>query len=666
MATMAAGTDLTASGVNVATKLTHFATKAEVVVEFAKVSAGGTDLSGVAIADFVTNVHANLDEDHTTALAKLDPTHMAVMAAGTDMSSGLQVADLSHFATKGELASVYVDAGGAGVDIASIVTTIHSTITVEFTTSLKEFDPTHMATMATGVDITAVTSVGHKAKVAHSYKTKGDDVASILSAIGNISATDLAIMGAQDLANLDKIATSTDLTKVHQDGAHIATIAHHGGDIDQAIALDPDQRQALAESDDVASTVSGGGSLTDAAESAHGSSQVKTAADAITGSYSGFQAALESSISVANLLLTNRTVSTDLDLADDITISNLATTGYTTELIRILAQYGALGSNGSALADAVLGSTYTAFDQSIGLDAFVNADTSYYQQFITDLGARALGPNKTGNSIFSVSTSNIKLSTGAEITFNAGATLDASEVLPAGDTRRIAMVGSAKDMIIKGDLTINNSNYTENGALVLGSADDIHFRSEYSSTSTTPEDYTGNPDVLKVTYFGTNAAIGSQDTMRLVNVSMTTGGNLAIGTLDELHIGTASAQNNSISVGTGGLNSDSDNVYMYAKNLIQVNGLDITGRVDDVYMEAITINLKNVNFPDSSEVTLRSRDGTIGFDFANPIVGGVNFTNVKHGTDVLSSTSFNQITTGHYATTKVQPNLTPAVQVKKF
>jgi hypothetical protein len=71
MATMAAGTDLTASGVNVATKLTHFATKAEVVVEFAKVSAGSTDLSGVAIADFVTNVNDNLDEDHTAALANL-------------------------------------------------------------------------------------------------------------------------------------------------------------------------------------------------------------------------------------------------------------------------------------------------------------------------------------------------------------------------------------------------------------------------------------------------------------------------------------------------------------------------------------------------------------------------------------------------------------------
>ena len=41
------------------------------------------------------------------------------------------------------------------------------------------------------------------------------------------------------------------------------------------------------------------------------------------------------------------------------------------------------------------------------------------------------------------------------------------------------MIGSAKDMIVKGDLTITNSNKTENSVVVLGSADDIHFRSEY-------------------------------------------------------------------------------------------------------------------------------------------------------------------------------------------
>ena len=667
MATMAAGTDLTATGVNVATKLSHFATKAEVVVEFAKVSAGGTDLSGVAFTDFVTNVHANLDEDHTTALAKLDPSHMATMAAGTDMSSGLQVADLSHFATKGELASVYVDAGGAGVDIASIVTTIHTTITVEFTTSLKEFDPTHMATLATGVDIASVTSVGHKAKIAHSYKTKGDDVTSILSAIGNISATDLAIMGAQDLANLDKIATSTDLTKVHQDGAHIATLVHHGGDIDEAIALDPDQRQALAESDDVASKVSGG-SLTDAAESAHGSSQVQDAATSVTNlpgtRYTGFQAALESAVTVANLLLTPRTVTNDEDLADDITLSSLAASGYNTELVRLLAQYGALGENGTALADAVLGSSYVAFNQSIGLGTFAQADTSYYQQFLTDLGARALGKDVTGSTVTSVSTSNIKISTGSNITFTAGATLDASDVLPDGKTRRIAMIGAAKDMTIKGDLTVTNSNKTENGVVVLGAADDLYIRSEESSANSA--DYVGNPDVVNLTYTGANAAIGAQDTIKLINVAMSVGGNLAIGTLDELHIGTDTAQRNSISVGTGGENSDPDNVYMYAQNLIQINGLNINGRVDDVYMEAITLNLRNVIFPQTSEVVLRSQNGTLHFDtFTSPMVGGVNLTNVKHGSDILTQDSFAG-KNGNWATGGTHPNGTPKVKVINF
>jgi hypothetical protein len=257
------------------------------------------------------------------------------------------------------------------------------------------------------------------------------------------------------------------------------------------------------------------------------------------------------------------------------------------------------------------------------------------------------------------------LTTGAHITFKPNTTIDASDVLPDGKARKIAMIGSAKDMIIEGDLTITNTNKTENNVVVLGSADEIHIRSEYSSSSTTPEHFTGNPDVVNLTYTGSNAAIGSEDTMRLVNVSMSTGGNLAIGTLNELHIGTDVAQSNSISVGTGGENSDPDNVYMYANSLIQINGLNITGRVDDVYMEAITIDLKNVNFPTTSEVVLRSRDGTIRFNQSTPFIGGVNFTNVKHGTDVLSIGSFSG-KDGNWATTAKQPNGTPKVQVIDF
>jgi hypothetical protein len=324
MATMAAGTDLTATGVNVATKLTHFATKAEVVVEFAKVSAGGADLTGISIDTFVTNIHATLDEDHTAALAKLDPSHMATMAAGTDLTaSGVNVStQLTHFATKGELVSAYIDDGGASVDIAAIVTNVHTSITVEHTTSLKEFDPSHMATMISGVDIASVVNIGHKAKIAHSYKKKGDDIASILTNIANIAVADLATMGGQTLADLDKIAASTDLTKVHEDGAHVAAIAAAGGDIDEALALDPEQRKALAESDDLASTIGAGGNLSDHASNAHGASQVQDAATALKGSMpqnsytssTGFQAALESAISVANVLLTDRVISSDSDM----------------------------------------------------------------------------------------------------------------------------------------------------------------------------------------------------------------------------------------------------------------------------------------------------------------------------------------------------------------
>ena len=78
---------------------------------------------------------------------------------------------------------------------------------------------------------------------------------------------------------------------------------------------------------------------------------------------------------------------------------------------------------------------------------------------------------------------------------------------------------------------------------------------------------------------------------------------------------------------------------MYANDLIEINGLSFgsSARLDDVYMEAITINLKDVTFPSASDVFLRTRDGEIAFGtFSSPTVGAANFTNVVHP-DVSSS-----------------------------
>ena len=696
MATMAKGTDLSA-GLN-ADDLSHFATKAEVVVEFAKVAApadstGVFDFSTISIDSFVTTANS-LDTDSTKALAKLDPSHMATMAKDTDLSAGLKADDLSHFATKGELASAYIGDGGAGVNIASIITNVHATITVEFTTSLKEFTPEHMATMATGVDITKIASVGHKAKVAHAYKdTAGDsaNIADILSNVGNIKADDLLHFAELDHTNLKALAADVDISKVHEDAAHKAKAVAAGYSLSVALALEGDALAALANStkDELAASKSAGKTLVDHAGEAQIASTknsenaeidtaakaVKTDAKAKGNAYTnaaatittGFPKALESAVKIAEMMLTDKVINSDSDLADDLNVASLSGNGYNTELIRILAKYGALGSKGGALADAVMGSEFTVFNKSIDLSSKVQPNTSSYQQFISTLGARAMGQDKTNNAVHnntvSVSTSNIKLSPGANITFNASAEIDSSDVLPKGD-RRIAIIGAAKDMTIKGNLNIKNSNKEENGVMVLGAADDFYLRSEYGTANTL--DYSGDPDVVSITNEGANLAIGSEDTMRLVNVSISTGGNLAIGTLNELHIGTSTAQQNTLSVGTGGVNSDPDNVYLYAHNLIQLNGLNITGRVDDVYMEAVTINLRNVTFPNTSEVTLRSRNGTIGFDnFTSPTVGSVNMTNVKHGSNVLSQSSFNGVD-GYYATNKVLPNGTPAVQIKKF
>jgi hypothetical protein len=175
MATMATGVDITSSAINVGTTLSHFATKAEVVVEFAKAAvptavadaAGALDFSIIKIDEFVTNVHASLDTDHTAALANLDPAHMATMAKGTDLTSGLKVADLSHFATKAEVVVEFAkvaaptasaDASGkfdfSAIKIDDFVTSAN-TLDTDSTKALAKLDPTHMATMAKGTDLSA-------------------------------------------------------------------------------------------------------------------------------------------------------------------------------------------------------------------------------------------------------------------------------------------------------------------------------------------------------------------------------------------------------------------------------------------------------------------------------------------------------------------------------
>ena len=150
--------------------------------------------------------------------------------------------------------------------------------------------------------------------------------------------------------------------------------------------------------------------------------------------------------------------------------------------------------------------------------------------------------------------------------------------------------------------------------------------------------------------------------MYLVNTTINAGGNLAVGSLGTLNITSAELLVGQANQGT----SDPDNVYLYANDLIQANGLSFSGaNLDDVYMEAITLNLTNIAFPSNSDVMLRSRDGSLHFDtYSTPVVGGVNMTNVMHGSTILALDHFDGIS-GHHDSSILLPNGTPAVKIRK-
>ena len=367
-----------------------------------------------------------------------------------------------------------------------------------------------------------------------------------------------------------------------------------------------------------------------------------------------YQEALVQAATLANTLLVDRTITSVSDIPTTIGVSDLASTGYNVALLELLNSYGAIGSKGSTLLDSVIGDSRTLDGEVSNLSS-----TSDYLTYLGTLtGSRAFSELDTESTVLSVPMSNVTLAPGANITLGSStssSSIDVGNSLgKAGSAadRKIAIIGAAKDMTVKGDVTFTNPNDAEDHALVLGSADDFMV------------------DGKDITYTGSNLALGAggtdADSMYLVNTTITTGGNLAAGTLGTLNISNADFVVGNANSAT----SDPDNVYLYANDLIQVNGLNFSGsRLDDVYMEAITINLNDVDFPSTAEVMLRSKDGSLHFGtYSKPVVGGVNLTDVTHGAinggQTLQASDFDGTTGGHIDSIQALGNGIPAISVR--
>jgi hypothetical protein len=342
-------------------------------------------------------------------------------------------------------------------------------------------------------------------------------------------------------------------------------------------------------------------------------------------------ASLRRSINITSLVLNDfelfDTDLTDLDFADfadsgEYTSGQVIDVGqlvdiykndkYLENLTKVAIQNGAFGGNGESPQAAIAETLLNSVDGIAGLPDFISLVDPNLQ--ITNL----LGSEKKSFEDFSddhkeelkalttIYLNNISGIVGGDITLgkwgqatslNVGKWL--TKASDPNDKKLFAIV-AAKDLRMWGsELTFNNSvdglvNTAEDHALVLGATDHVEIQKG-----------------AKINFEGSNLGIGAYSSLTLDEVSIDTGGNLAIGSLNELEIkSTSDPSEDKFTTFKVGRYSDRDNVYLYAEDKLTATRLKFDGgRTREIYMEANTIDLREVHFPNDSQVILRSKEG---------------------------------------------------------
>ena len=384
--------------------------------------------------------------------------------------------------------------------------------------------------------------------------------------------------------------------------------------------------------------------------------------------YQNFNVAIQSAIEFGRIFLADLTLSNTIPASRVFNSQNLVSeftqNPYAHEFGKLLVRYGAIGNSGSTTGgsrgagDAILnllgqGKLGDANYLSALLDKTIKPGDSYNGNVLNGglLGTRSAKISADEANLLKISTGNVNSVVGGDIKIAANSNLDVSEYLKkknvAPNGEKIFSIAAAKDLHIEGDVTFANSNHTEDHALALGAADHI----EIVPGST-------------IKYEGSNLGMGSYSSLTLEDVDIDVGGNLAIGSLGDLNIKSTSP--NSPSTFSVGRYSDTDNIYLYADNLMQIDGLGFNSNTREIYAEAITVNMRDVTFPSTSDVMLRSQDGTLHFNNFNSYVpGAVNLTNVKYGTEVLEQSHFNG-SAGHWDSSLSSPSGAAAVKIRAF
>ena len=309
---------------------------------------------------------------------------------------------------------------------------------------------------------------------------------------------------------------------------------------------------------------------------------------------------------LANLLLTDAFVSNDpLDSDRIFTRQRLVANRFSSEVVRLVAAHSSNDLLAENIVNVIDGGGLSSANGFVGeltrvLSDSTNSNVLNSRQF-----------QDTGD-LFGLTTDDFTAYAGKNVTVRGGSTVDISKWVgrdsEAPDATKVFTFAAGEDLKIEGDVTFTNNGYEAmDHALAVGAASDL----EIAEGST-------------VKYDGSNFGLGAGKSIRIVKVSLETRDHLGLGTLDDLEV-----VDSTMKAGSG------NRILLYAQNDMKVNGLTFSDGLGQVYMEASTLNLQNVDFPSGAEVRLVSELG--GLDgrypnFGSREMGRVNFiSGVSYG-----------------------------------
>ena len=212
------------------------------------------------------------------------------------------------------------------------------------------------------------------------------------------------------------------------------------------------------------------------------------------------------------------------------------------------------------------------------------------------------------------------------------------------DDYKSGVLGGVNITFGDGDYDLSKLSYS---SLIVASSEDISLSGDISFTSAT-----SNIEELLfisgasisftqgtiIDFSGDSLGFGSFNSLEIINVDLHAEDSIGVRSLDSIVI-----ENSKFATrGTG-----ADEIHMIAAADLTIDNLRFSEQVRQITMEAMTINLSNLNFPNGSMVNLSSAYGGIDGvypNFGSVATGRVNFIkNVQYNSNLIDSkASFDQ------------------------